>query len=213
MKIIMPLSLFLVSLFVPATYSYAIVGFADTVLDFHDSGAGPLAGPYGGTWNGTSGSFPVPVSLDVVVGDDPGFPGANADFLSLPTGSFVTVGFSDETVIDGPGDDVFITEVGGNGERANVFVSSNLVGFTFLGTAIDNVTTGFDLNSISFGAPVQAIRIVGLDAFGDSPGFDVINVRVLPGSVGPPTVPEPSSVVLLASVVSLFVLVRRRWVR
>ena len=31
----------------------ATLGFADIVLDYFDSGAGPLVGPYGGTWNGT----------------------------------------------------------------------------------------------------------------------------------------------------------------
>ena len=85
--------------------AHATVGYADTVLDFFDSGAGPLAGPYGGTFPGT---FPVAVSTSVVLGAD----GPVADFLSLPTGSFVTVGFTDETVIDGVGNDLFISEIG-----------------------------------------------------------------------------------------------------
>ena len=175
-----------------------VYGFADVVLDYYDSGAGPLTGPYGGTWNGSSGSFPVSVSTDVVLGNDPGYPGAYADFLSLPTGSFVTVGFVDETIIDGPGNDIFISEVGSSGEAADVFVSSDLINFTFLGTAYDDITTSFDLASIAFTSAVQAIKIVGLDSFGDSPGFDVINVEVLPDSIGPP-VPVPSTVLLLAT--------------
>lgn len=176
-------------------------GFADVVLDYYDSGVGPLAGPYGGTWNGSTGSFPIPVSTDVVLGDDPGYPGAYADFLSLPTGSYVSVGFVDETVTDGPGDDIFIREVGPNGERADVFVSADLINFIFLGTAVDDVTTSLDLASIAFTSPVQAIKIVGLDSLGDSPGFDVINIEVLPGSIGPPPapVPEPSTMFLLGS--------------
>lgn len=166
----------------------ATLGFADVVLEFFDSGAGPISGPYGGTF---PGSFPVSVSTDVVLGDNPN---PTVDFLSLPTGSFVTVGFTDETVIDGPGNDIFIREVGPAGERANVFVSSDLTTFTFLGIAQDDVTTSFDLSSIGFITPVQAIRIVGLDSFGGSPGFDVVNVQVLPGSIGPGIgVPEPSA--------------------
>lgn len=176
----------------------ATLGFADTVLEFFDSGAGPIAGPYGGTF---PGSFPVSVSTNVVLGDDPN---PTVDFLSLPTGSLVTVGFTDETVIDGPGNDIFIRETGANGERANVFISSDLITFTFLGVAQDDVTTSFDLSSIGFTDPVQAIRIVGLDNFGGSPGFDVVNVQVLPGSIGPGIgVPEPSAILGLFAVSGL----------
>lgn len=173
----------------------ATIGFADEVLEYFDSGAGPLSGPYGGTISGGPG-FPIPVSLDVVIGDDPG-PTGFTDFLSLPTGSFVTLGFTDETVLDGPGNDIFIQETGGNGERADVFVSSDLINFVFLGVAQDNTTTAFDLESIGFLNPVIGIKIVGLDDFGGSPGFDVVNVQVLPGSIGAAPVPEPASVTLL----------------
>ena len=171
----------------------ATIGFADVVLDYFDSGAGPIPGPYGGTFPGeVSVQFPVPVSTSVVLGDDPG---SVVDFLSLPTGSFVTVGFTDETVINGPGNDIFIREIGAAGDRANVFVSSDLSNFILLGTAQDDVTTAFDLASIGFTAPVQAVQIVGLDNQGTSPGFDVVNVQVLPGSIGsaPQPIPEPSS--------------------
>jgi len=175
----------------------ATIGFADVVLDFFDSGAGPIAGSYGGTFPGGPG-FPIPVSTDVVLGDDPGSTGFT-DFLSLPTGSFVTVGFTDETVIDGVGDDFFITEVSGQGEEADVFVSSNSVDFTFIGRANDGISTAFDLASIGFLDPVQAIKIVGLDSLGGSPGFDVVNIKVLPGSIGPAPVPVPAAVWLFGS--------------
>ena len=171
-----------------ATFSYA-----DVVLDFYDSGVGPMAGPYGGTHPGGPG-YPIPVSLDVVLGDDPG-PTGYYDFLSLPTGSYVTVGFTDESIIDGPGDDLFITEVANNGETASVFVSHNGVTFSFLGVATGGLTSSFDLNSIGFSMPVMAVKIQGLDTLGGSPGFDVVNVRVL--NSGPP-VPEPTTALLLS---------------
>ncbi|MFZ5828641.1 MAG: hypothetical protein ACOY3P_01065 [Planctomycetota bacterium] len=150
----------------------AAIGFADVVLDFYDSGRGPLPGPYGGTYPGGPG-FPMPVSLDVVLGSDPG-PTGYQDFLSLPLDSYVTVGFTDETAIDGPGYDVFIRETGGNGERANVYVSADLSSFILLGTAVDNGMTSFDLASIGFTDPVKGVKIVGLDNLGGSPGFDVV---------------------------------------
>lgn len=149
--------------------------FADVVLDFFGSGEGPIAGPYGGTFPGT---FPVPVSTSVVLGSD----GSTVDFLSLPTGSFVTVGFTSATIIDGLGNDIFIQEVSPNGELANVFVSSDGVNFEFLGLADDGVQTAFDLGSIGFTDPVTAVKIEGLDNRGGSPGFDVVNVQGLPGS-------------------------------
>ncbi len=183
----------LLTLLMPINASATMIGYADVVLDFYDSGAGPISGPYGGTF---PGSFPVSVSTDVVLDDD----GSTVDFLSLATGSYVTVGFTDETVIDGIGNDIFIQEVGASGETAEVYVSSNLVDFFLLGIANDSITTAFDLSSIGFTDAVQAIKIVGLDNFGGSPGFDVVNVQVLPGSIGPaptPTVPEPSVIALM----------------
>lgn len=177
----------------PLVANASMIGYADTVIEYYDSGAGPIAGPYGGTY---PGSFPVSVSTDVVLGNDPN---PVVDFLSLPTGSYITVGFTDETVIDGVGNDIFIQEAGAAGERASVWVSSNLIDFIFLGIAVDDSTTAFDLASIGFVDPVQAIRIIGLDNFGGSPGFDVVNVQVLPGSIGEPprSVPESSSLALM----------------
>ena len=124
------------------------------------------------------------MSLDVVLGDDPP---PEQDALSLPTGSFVTVGFTDEVGIDGPGDDIFVREAGVAGELADVFVSSNLTDFTFLGTGNGGTTSSFDLADIGFTEPVRAVKIVGLDSGGTSPGFDVVNVQVLPESVGEAT--------------------------
>lgn len=159
-----------------------MVFFADTVLEYFDSGLGPLPGPYGFVDPNGNGLIEPgepgvgTISLNVVLGDEE-FP--SVDALSLPTGSFITVGFQNELIIDGPGNDIFIREVGAAGDRANVFVSADGVNFTFLGLAQDNVTTAFDLASVGFTEPVQAVRIVGLDNQGASPGFDVANVQAL----------------------------------
>ncbi|NJK38180.1 MAG: PEP-CTERM sorting domain-containing protein [Oscillatoriales cyanobacterium RM2_1_1] len=200
-KRVIPSTILVAGVSLISTPAQAIVGFADTVLEFFDSGAGPIAGPYGGEFPGGIG-FPVLVSTDVVLGNDPN---PIVDFLSLPTDSFVTVGFTDETVIDGIGNDIFIQEVGDNGERADIFVSSDLTSFTFLGTASDAGITSFDLSSIGFTDPVQAIRLLGLDSLGGSPGFDVVNIQVLPGSIGPKPkpVPEPGSLISLLALGTL----------
>jgi RHS repeat-associated protein len=152
-------------------------GFADVILDYFNSGAGTFDEPYGVDNNGNG---PVLVNLNVILGND------NLGALSLPTGSFVTVGFIDEFIVDKPGNDIFIPEVGAAGERAEVYVSSNLKDFVLLGVGNGGTTSLFDLASIGFSQPVRAIKIVGLDNGGTSPGFDVINVQGLPGSIASP---------------------------
>jgi hypothetical protein len=189
------------TLAIAAAPAQAAIGYADTVLDYFNSGQGPFPGPYGGTF---PGSFPVPVTLDVVLGA----PKSPEDFLSLPQGSWVTVGFTDEQVIDGVGNDIFIGEVGASGERADIFVSFDLVNFTFLGTALDSGITAFDLSSIGWSGPVRGVKIVGLDNFGGSPGFDVAFVQVLPNSID--VVPEPASWAMLIAGFGLVGAVARR---
>ncbi len=174
-----------------ASPACAIPGYADVVLDYWDSGTGIMAGPYGGEFPGGIG-FPVSVSTSVVLGDDPG---PSVDFLSLPTGSYVTVGFLDEIVFDGVGNDIFVQEIGGNGEKADVYISSDDITYEFLGTAVDNVTTAFDLSDIGYVDMVSSVKIVGLDNLGGSPGFDVVNVQALPQSFDP--IPEPTTLALM----------------
>jgi Ca2+-binding RTX toxin-like protein len=161
--------------------------FADVVLGYFDSGVGPLPGPYGffdPDGDGFSGPdeppVPSPTTVNAALKDEVE-PSVNA--LSLPTGSYVTLGFTQGFVTNGIGNDIFIRESGAAGDRANVFVSSKAnpteADFVLLGTAQDNVTTALDLASIGFTDPVRAIRIVGLDERGVSPGFDVVNVKAL----------------------------------
>jgi RHS repeat-associated protein len=148
-------------------------GFADVVLDYFDSGTGPIPGPYG--FIGSAGT--TPINLDAALGNDPNSSLVNT--VTLPTGSYITLGFIDETIINGPGNDIFVREDGAAGDRANVFVSSNLIDFTFLGVAQDNITTAFDLSSINYTETVRAVKIVGLNLAGTVPGFDLVNVQVL----------------------------------
>lgn len=161
--------------------------FADVVLDYSDSNAGPLPGPYGffdpngdGFVDPGDPPVPSPTTTNAALKDETD-PAVSA--LSLPTGSYVTLGFTQGFAINGVGDDIFIRESGAAGDRADIFVSSKAnptaADFVFLGTAQDNVTTALDLSSIGFSEPVRAIRIVGLDNNGVSPGFDVVNVEVL----------------------------------
>lgn len=174
---------------------------ADAVLAFSSGGA--AGWPYGGEF--VPAAFPKPVSLDYAAdGDD-------NTFVSLPTGAFLVLGFSGGRFLeDGPGDDLFVNEIGANGETADIFVSGDLgLTFTSIGQALDNRTTAFDLSA--FVGPVNAIKIVGRDDFGASKGFDLSSVT---GREGVPdtsaVVPLPGALPLLAAALGGLALLRRR---
>jgi hypothetical protein len=149
------------------------LGYADVVLDYFDSGAGPIPGPYGRVADASGDTGPgAPVSLDVVLGPEPS---GGLDYLSLPTGSFVTVGFTDEVISDRPGFDFVVNERDG-GELADVYAGPSPDSLAFLGTA--SGCTAFDLAGAGLSDPVQAVKVIGRDTGGSSPGFDLMNVRV-----------------------------------
>ncbi|MEA5620583.1 DUF4114 domain-containing protein [Cronbergia sp. UHCC 0137] len=175
-------------------------GVADVVLEFVSGGnaPSPLVEPYGSTGGipptspfNNNGQYTVePVEPTVVLGPPPPSPVVSSnpevDWLALPEGSYVTVGFTDERVIDGPGDDIFIRSFGledSANELADVYVSANGVDFEFLGTVNEMGLVSLDLATIGFTEPVTAVRVVGLDNRGSSPGFDLIGVEVLPDSI------------------------------
>ncbi len=173
-------------------------GYADVILDFSDSGAGPIPGPYG-----INGGLPEVlakkrynievVKPDVVLGAPPPSPiivkNPEVDFLTLPRGASVTVGFNDEMIIDGPGDDILIHTVdkrSAANENADIFVSADGINFTFLGRVNARGRLNLDLASIRFTEAVKALKVVGVDQLGGIPGFDLVSVEALPGSVSYP---------------------------
>lgn len=167
---------------------------ADTVIDFYNSGAGSMSGVYGGTF---PGSFPVPVPVSYATD------GNATTFVSLPTGSYITLGFSTGFVFDGAGLDLFVSELGGATETASVYISSDFGStFTFLGTATTATVSGFDFASIGYTGYVNAVKILGLDAYGASPGFDLAYVEGLEGSV---VSSVPDSMVTLWALGSMFI--------
>jgi hypothetical protein len=131
-------------------------------------------------------------------------------FVSLPTGSYLTLGFGGGFVFDGPGLDLFVSEVGNNDELAAIYVSSDFgATFTFLGNATTDTVSGFDLATIGYTDIVNAVRIIGLDNFGGSPGFDLAYVEGLEGSVT--IIPEPATMALLSvGLLCIGVRLRRR---
>lgn len=188
-------------------YTHAsLIGYADTVVEFSNAGGGSLDCPQGqgGVFNSitnVSTSAPICQPLSVVLGDDPD-PTA-VDYLSLTAGSFITVGFTDDVIFDGAGDDLFISEVGSASELADIYVSSSLSidpnDFVFLGQANGNTVSSFDLLNIGFTDQVRAVKIVSLNngGFPVAPGFDLANVQALNFVASQVPAPAPLALMVL----------------
>jgi hypothetical protein len=189
---------------VSTTGAQATTIFADTVIDSFNSGAGS-AGTLGFPYGGTLSSFPDPLPdfSNVLDGD------INS-FVSLATGSFVTLGFSTGVVFDGAGNDIFIAETGSASELADIFISDDFgLTFTYLGTANGGTVTEFDLASIAYTGNVNAVRVVGLDSLGGSPGFDLAYIEGLEGSITIFSAPAPAPAILLLTGFALLGAARR----
>ncbi len=161
-------------------------GFADVVVEYFDGGNGTLSCPeaQGGSYP-PAASTPTCVSFSAALGNDPGYPGTPADYVSIPQSSFLTLGFVDEVIYDGPGDDIFVLEVGDASELADIYVSSSLstnpADYTFLGQANGNTISSFDLMDIGFTGQVRAVKVVSLQNGGapGAPGFDLASIEAL----------------------------------
>lgn len=147
--------------------------FPDTIIDSYNSTSKTRDNFYGGS---KIPSKRIVVSLDSLFYK-------NDCFISLPQGSYVVAGFTNNYIIDAPNqNDIFIEEVGGAGEYADVFVSSDNVEYTFLGIAGNGSVNEFDLAKINYKKKVKYIKIIGKDNKGSSPGFDLGSVYGLPGA-------------------------------
>jgi RHS repeat-associated protein len=145
--------------------------YADLLLDKWYSGANSNYSDFYGSLDNDPSKPPVYVSPDIILGSD------TSNTLSLPTGSYVTVGFSKQ-IVDAPGrPDIFVQENSPAGDQAKVYVSHDNNNFVFLGIAQTGVITAFDLESIGFKESVVAVAVVGLDNNGTWPGFDLVNVK------------------------------------
>ena len=119
----------------------------------------------------------------------------NDCYISLPKESYIIVGFTNNYIIDAPNqNDIFIEEVGGAGEYADVFVSSDNIEYKFLGVAGNGSINELDLAKIAYKKEVRYIKVVGKDSKGASPGFDIGGIYGLPGAN------KPGEVVLLENV-------------
>ena len=141
--------------------------YADVLVEAYYSGANPEFEDFYGGYvrelvHSRSGRILMLYNRDIIV--DPSFVlGHNFNYVSLPTGSYVIIQFTDNLVMDAPDqDDLFILEEGCADDHAEVYVSADGKEFVFLGIVDDCKTNSLDLADIGFEDVVRFVKIVGL---------------------------------------------------
>jgi len=113
-----------------------------------------------------------------------GPPPSEKSGVTLPPDHWAEVQFRGP-IIDGPGDDIELIELGPVREQALVFVTDGngreyLLGRATsgdVGAGVDPTLISFDVAGIGWPFEPRAVRILGLDTGGQAPGFDIANVR------------------------------------
>lgn len=139
--------------------------------------------PHGNCWKGSDvdGYYQVPVvPQQWLVGP----PDSNLSAVTMPPDHWVELKFPGE-LVDGDGNDILLIEVGRCGEQAHVFITDGAGHEYLIGTATASdaggqlpTNIGLDISGI---LPLpfvpSAIRVLGLDMGGGSPGFDLNSAR------------------------------------
>ncbi len=150
--------------------------YADTLIEAH------IEKRFSNTdhfYGGKFGQKLDPIDPKMVLGN-------NIYYVSIPKNSYIIVGFTDNEIIDYPGQpDIFISEEGCAKESGKILVSNDGKEFTQLGIIRDCKQAKLDLADINFTEPVRFIKIIGMDSRGESPGFDLISVKGLPNANRP----------------------------
>jgi hypothetical protein len=161
--------------------------YPSAILDLHDAD--------GSCWTGmdAAGAFPSWVAPeDWLVGPPP----SQESAVTLPTDHWIDLAFSGRLVGD-DGNDILLVETGKAGEQALLFLTdgadqeylltkvvienSAQQDLSLVGIDLDGVT-GSPTPNTALGGPTlpfvpRAVRLVALDLGGQSPGFDLSNIR------------------------------------
>lgn len=154
----------------PEPAGSAVFEYPSVLLDSHRAD--------GSCWKGmdASGAYPATVvPTRWLVGP----PLSEESAVTLPADWWLDLGFSGG-LADGDGDDILLTETGKAGEQALLFVTDG-ADREYLLTRVEIEPVmrqelshvGIDFNDLVLPFVPRAIRVVGLDLGGQSPGFDL----------------------------------------
>jgi hypothetical protein len=130
-------------------------------------------------WTGINktGGFPATVDPNTYLVGPP--PSIMDSAVTLPADSWVELLFRG-VIVDGPGYDINISEMDPVGEEALIFLTDgNQQEYLFAKAKVPNTNTheptilGFDIAGLTLPFEPRAIRVVGIDFKGGSPGFDL----------------------------------------
>lgn len=170
--------LFCLYQFAILSYSCAQTQYADEIIDaYYNPDANPNFSDFYGIPGIPDNCNAILISPEVCLGN-------SFSFVSITEGSYITVGFTDNAIIDAPNqNDLFIDEIGASSEFADVYVSSDYgATFTFFGTVNGGTNNALDLNDINYTRAVNAVKIEGKDNLGCVAGFDVVRVYGIAGA-------------------------------
>jgi Concanavalin A-like lectin/glucanases superfamily len=113
-----------------------------------------------------------------------GPPPSDKSAVTLPPDHWVELQFRGP-IVDGPGDDIVLIELGPVKEQARIFITDGAGQEYLLGVAtsgsigggVDPTQIGFDIAGLSLRFEPRAVRILGIDNGGQAPGFDLASVR------------------------------------
>ena len=151
------------------------------VLNAHDADDNCWRGmDIEGNWRGFDVEPGIPVSPDLwLVGPPP----SEYSAVTIPESHWVDLAFSGR-IIDGDGNDILIVESGRMGEQALVFLTDgadrDYVAALVTAEQMDQQGLShieIDLSTNPTPFPARAVRVVGVDLGGGSPGFDLANIR------------------------------------
>jgi len=139
----------------------------------------------GSCWEGmdTDGNYRGPIRVvpeQWLVGPPP----SEKSGVTLPPDHWVEVRFRGP-IVDGPGDDLFLIELGPVREQARIFLTDGageeyLLGMATSGSVgggVDPTEISFDIAGLVLPFEPRAVRILGIDRGGGAPGFDIASVR------------------------------------
>jgi hypothetical protein len=148
--------------------------YPSALLELHDAD--------GSCWTGmdAAGAFPARVvPEDWLVGPPP----AQESAVTLPTDHWIDLAFSGR-LVGGDGNDLVLVETGKAGEQALLFITDGADQEYLLSRVVlensakqDLSYIGIDLDGVTLPFVPRAVRLVALDRGGQSPGFDLGNVR------------------------------------